>query len=89
MRPRLQGQDLDRAIADYTEAIRLDPTYIFAFNNRGSAFDDKNEYARSPNPAAVIGVIAVSGSVRGDLSSGASIVTFNTMSALFGLFGAL
>jgi tetratricopeptide (TPR) repeat protein len=47
MRPRLQGQDLDRAIADYTEAIRFDPTYIFAFNNRGSAFDDKNDYDRT------------------------------------------
>jgi TPR repeat len=27
--------DLDRAIADYDEAIRLDPKYAVAFNDRG------------------------------------------------------
>jgi lipoprotein NlpI len=30
--------DLDRAIADYTEAIRLDPKYAKAYSNRGIAY---------------------------------------------------
>ena len=30
-------QDYDRAIADYTETIRLDPKYALAFYNRGLA----------------------------------------------------
>ena len=32
------------AIADYTEAIKLDPTDPDAFNNRGQAYDNKGEY---------------------------------------------
>ena len=34
----------DRAIADYTEAIKLDPTDPDIFNNRGQAYDTKGEY---------------------------------------------
>ena len=30
----------DRAIDDYSQAIRLDPNYAFAYNNRGNAYDD-------------------------------------------------
>ena len=30
--------DMDRAIADYTEALRLDPKYTFAYYNRGDAY---------------------------------------------------
>ena len=30
--------DYDRAIADYTEAIRLDPKYAIAYGNRGKAY---------------------------------------------------
>src|SRR5262252_658983 len=30
--------DPDRAIAEYTEAIRLDPKYVDAFHNRGNAY---------------------------------------------------
>jgi len=37
----------DRAIADYSEAIRLDPNYAKAFNNRGDAYRDKGEYDRA------------------------------------------
>jgi tetratricopeptide (TPR) repeat protein len=35
--------DLDGAIADYTEAIRLDPGNALAFNNRGSARNQKGD----------------------------------------------
>ena len=35
--------DHDRAIADYSEAIRLDPDYAIAYNNRGLAWTDKRE----------------------------------------------
>jgi tetratricopeptide (TPR) repeat protein len=37
----------DRAIADYNQAIRLDPGYAYAFYNRGSAYADKGEYDRA------------------------------------------
>ncbi|BAY27619.1 tetratricopeptide TPR_2 repeat protein [Calothrix sp. NIES-2100] len=33
-------KDYRGAIADYTEAIRLDPNYTYAYNNRGNARDD-------------------------------------------------
>jgi tetratricopeptide (TPR) repeat protein len=36
-----------RAIADYNEAIRLDPNYGEAFYNRGCAHISKNEYDRA------------------------------------------
>lgn len=36
--------DYDRAIAAYTEAIRLKPDYAFAFNNRGVSHNKKGEY---------------------------------------------
>jgi tetratricopeptide (TPR) repeat protein len=32
-----------QAIADYTEAIRLDPKYALAYNNRGNAYEKKGE----------------------------------------------
>jgi len=37
-------KDYDRAIADYTEAIRIDPEYSKAYNGRGIAYDNKCEY---------------------------------------------
>ncbi len=37
----------DRAIADFNEAIRLNPKYTFAFNNRGNAYDAKNDHDRA------------------------------------------
>jgi len=40
-------KDYDRAIQDYTEAIRLNPSYAYAFNNRGGAYGDKKEYDRA------------------------------------------
>jgi tetratricopeptide (TPR) repeat protein len=40
-------EEYDAAIADESEAIRLDPTLVGAFNNRGVAFYDKGEYDRA------------------------------------------
>src|SRR5262249_1462929 len=34
----------DRAIQDYTEAIKLNPKYVTAFNNRGLIYSQKREY---------------------------------------------
>jgi lipoprotein NlpI len=39
--------DYDRAIADETEAIRLDPKNASAYLYRGWAYDDKDEYDRA------------------------------------------
>ena len=39
--------DNDRAIADYTEVLRLNPNYADAYYNRGDAYDDKGDYARA------------------------------------------
>jgi lipoprotein NlpI len=33
-----------RAIADYDQAIQLDPNYAYAYNNRGGAYQNKGEY---------------------------------------------
>jgi lipoprotein NlpI len=37
-------KDLDRAVADYSEAIRLDPKYAAAYNNRGVAYRDRGDF---------------------------------------------
>ena len=37
--------DHDRAIEDFSEAIRLRPEYASAYNNRGNAWGKKGEYA--------------------------------------------
>ncbi len=39
---RIRG-DLDGAIADYTEAIRLNSKYAKAYNNRGVAYRKKGD----------------------------------------------
>lgn len=39
--------DLDRAIADYDEAIRLDPTYPATFRARGETYGSKGEFDRA------------------------------------------
>ena len=39
--------DLDRAIADYNEAIRLDPKYANAYIVRGDAWDAKGDHDRA------------------------------------------
>ena len=39
--------DYDHAIADYNEAIRLNPKNSIAYNNRGNAYDDKGDLAHA------------------------------------------
>ena len=39
--------DVDRAIRDYDEAIRLNPRAADAFNNRGNAFRTRDELERA------------------------------------------
>jgi len=39
--------DLDHAIVDYDQAIRLDPNYAPAFSNRGHAYRHKGNYDRA------------------------------------------
>ena len=39
--------DLDRAIVDYSEAIRFDPKFALAYNNRGLALQDRGELDRA------------------------------------------
>src|SRR5262245_9696289 len=39
--------DYDRAIADWTEAIRLDPKYAIAYNGRAVAYNRKGDYNRA------------------------------------------
>jgi len=39
--------DYDRAIADYNEAIRLDPKNSIAYGNRGNVYKDKGDYDRA------------------------------------------
>jgi tetratricopeptide (TPR) repeat protein len=39
--------DYDRAIADYNEAIRLNPNDDYAYNNRGNAYHAKGDYDRA------------------------------------------
>jgi tetratricopeptide (TPR) repeat protein len=36
--------DYNRAIADFTQAIRIDPNYALAYSNRGSAYLQKGDY---------------------------------------------
>jgi tetratricopeptide (TPR) repeat protein len=40
-------KDYDTAIAEFTEAIRLDPQAEGAYHNRANAYADKGEYARA------------------------------------------
>ena len=39
--------DYDRAISDFTQAIRLDPNSATAYNNRGLTYDTKGDYDKA------------------------------------------
>ena len=39
--------DLDKAIADFSEVIRLDPNIAAAYHNRGLAYEKKGETAKA------------------------------------------
>lgn len=41
------SKDYDRAIADYTEAIKLDPNFVTAYNGRAGAYSDAGEVDRA------------------------------------------
>jgi tetratricopeptide (TPR) repeat protein len=41
------SHDSGHALADYNEAIRLDPKYTSAYNGRGIVYDDKKDYDRA------------------------------------------
>ena len=43
----LQRGDFDRAIADYSEVLRLDPKFALAFAGRGTAYGNKNDFDRA------------------------------------------
>jgi tetratricopeptide (TPR) repeat protein len=36
-------EEYDRAIADYTQALKLDPKYALAYSNRGFAYEQKGQ----------------------------------------------
>ena len=42
-----EKRDYERAIADYNEALRLNPQYHFAYYNRGNAWRSKRDYERA------------------------------------------
>lgn len=40
-------EDYDKAIFDYTKAIKIKPDFVEAYNNRGNSYYDKGEYDRA------------------------------------------
>jgi tetratricopeptide (TPR) repeat protein len=40
-------RDFDRAIADYSKAIEIDPEHVGAYNDRGLAYTNKSDYQRA------------------------------------------
>ena len=39
--------EYDKAIADFTEAIKLDPKNHYSYNNRGVAYYDNKNYSQA------------------------------------------
>src|ERR1700730_4847024 len=53
--------DYDRAVADYSEAIRLDPKHAFAYIGRGLSYRMKGDYDRAiADHSEAIRLVAVS-----------------------------
>jgi tetratricopeptide (TPR) repeat protein len=50
--------DLDKAIADYSQAIVLKPDYAAAYENRARAFVDKGDYTRAVADVTKAGELA-------------------------------
>ena len=46
-------RDYPRAIADYSEAIRLNPQYANAYSNRGLAYEELGDHARAAADRAI------------------------------------
>ena len=42
-----KNHDNDRALADYNQAIRLNPKLTIAYNGRGNAYNSKKDYDRA------------------------------------------
>lgn len=45
--PTTIAKNYDRAIADFNEAIRIDPQSAFAYFSRGNAYSDNGDYDRA------------------------------------------
>lgn len=43
----LATRDLDRAVADYTEALRIDPNHLTAYLYRARAYEEMGEDAKA------------------------------------------
>jgi tetratricopeptide (TPR) repeat protein len=43
----MDKKELDKALADYSEAIKLEPRYSQAFSNRGLVFLEKKDYDKA------------------------------------------
>jgi S1-C subfamily serine protease len=43
----LGKRDYDKAISDFTEAIRLDPNYVLAYNDRGVAYNNQGSFDKA------------------------------------------
>jgi tetratricopeptide (TPR) repeat protein len=43
----LLSDEVDRAISDYDQAIRINPKYAHAYGGRGGAYENKGDYARA------------------------------------------
>jgi tetratricopeptide (TPR) repeat protein len=56
--------EIDRAIADYDQAIGLKPDYVQAYENRASAFVSKGDYARAVADVTKAGEITSTATVQ-------------------------
>ena len=69
-RPREEGRSSTSAIADYDEALKLEPKDAVAYNNRGNALLKKGDYDR-PSPTT-ISAIQLDGNMSPPISAAPS-----------------